>query len=112
MIDPDGVEWELYHVNYDLVEKHGGGIEESQAHPPTTIAVIVGGKTTETISPTMLSRFRFICRRAVASIENRSASAAQTRHEHAVTPPSPGAWAARKAREAKAQYQCTEVEVP
>ena len=27
VIDPDGVEWEVYHVNYDLVEKHGGGIE-------------------------------------------------------------------------------------
>jgi catechol 2,3-dioxygenase-like lactoylglutathione lyase family enzyme len=26
-IDPDGVEWEVYHVNYDLVERHGGGIE-------------------------------------------------------------------------------------
>src|SRR5215472_16858496 len=28
VIDPDGIEWEVYHVNYDLVEKHGGGIEE------------------------------------------------------------------------------------
>jgi len=28
VIDPDGVEWELYHVNYDLVEKHGGGAEQ------------------------------------------------------------------------------------
>jgi hypothetical protein len=27
--DPDGVEWELYHVNRDLIEKHGGG-EESK----------------------------------------------------------------------------------
>jgi catechol 2,3-dioxygenase-like lactoylglutathione lyase family enzyme len=27
VIDPDGVEWELYHVNHDLVEKRGGGIE-------------------------------------------------------------------------------------
>jgi catechol 2,3-dioxygenase-like lactoylglutathione lyase family enzyme len=27
VIDPDGVEWELYHVNYDLMEKHGGGVE-------------------------------------------------------------------------------------
>jgi catechol 2,3-dioxygenase-like lactoylglutathione lyase family enzyme len=26
--DPDGVEWEVYHVNFDLIEKHGGGIEE------------------------------------------------------------------------------------
>ena len=24
VMDPDGVEWELYHVNHDLVEKHGG----------------------------------------------------------------------------------------
>src|SRR5215472_9410114 len=24
VIDPDGVEWEVYHVNYDLIEKHGG----------------------------------------------------------------------------------------
>ncbi|MGH8011483.1 MAG: ArsI/CadI family heavy metal resistance metalloenzyme [Candidatus Binataceae bacterium] len=23
VIDPDGVEWELYHLNYDLEEKHG-----------------------------------------------------------------------------------------
>jgi catechol 2,3-dioxygenase-like lactoylglutathione lyase family enzyme len=29
VIDPDGIEWELYHVNCDLVDKHGGGIEES-----------------------------------------------------------------------------------
>jgi|SRR6516165_3924237 lactoylglutathione lyase len=28
VIDPDGVEWELYHVNHNLIEKHGGGIEE------------------------------------------------------------------------------------
>ncbi len=27
VIDPDGVEWEVYHVNYDLAEKHGGAIE-------------------------------------------------------------------------------------
>jgi catechol 2,3-dioxygenase-like lactoylglutathione lyase family enzyme len=27
VIDPDGVEWELYHVNFDLLEKHGGGID-------------------------------------------------------------------------------------
>ena len=27
VIDPDGVEWEVYHVNYNLIEKHGGGIE-------------------------------------------------------------------------------------
>jgi catechol 2,3-dioxygenase-like lactoylglutathione lyase family enzyme len=30
VIDPDGVEWEVYHVNYDLVEKHGGGIEPAK----------------------------------------------------------------------------------
>jgi catechol-2,3-dioxygenase len=29
IIDPDGTEWEVYHVNYDLIEKHGGGIEAS-----------------------------------------------------------------------------------
>ncbi|MGH7916892.1 MAG: ArsI/CadI family heavy metal resistance metalloenzyme [Candidatus Binataceae bacterium] len=23
VVDPDGVEWELYHLNYDLEEKHG-----------------------------------------------------------------------------------------
>jgi len=23
VIDPDGVEWEVYHVNHDLIEKHG-----------------------------------------------------------------------------------------
>jgi lactoylglutathione lyase len=28
VIDPDGVEWEVYHVNYDLMQKHGGGVEE------------------------------------------------------------------------------------
>jgi catechol 2,3-dioxygenase-like lactoylglutathione lyase family enzyme len=31
VIDPDGVEWELYHVNHDLIEKHGGGIESFTA---------------------------------------------------------------------------------
>jgi catechol 2,3-dioxygenase-like lactoylglutathione lyase family enzyme len=30
VIDPDGIEWEVYHVNHDLVEKHGGGIEQSK----------------------------------------------------------------------------------
>jgi catechol 2,3-dioxygenase-like lactoylglutathione lyase family enzyme len=30
VIDPDGIEWEIYHVNYNLVEKHGGGIEETK----------------------------------------------------------------------------------
>jgi len=33
VIDPDGVEWEVYHVNYDLIEKQGGGIEEPKARP-------------------------------------------------------------------------------
>lgn len=33
VIDPDGVEWELYHVNYDLVEKHGGGVEAPAGAP-------------------------------------------------------------------------------
>jgi catechol 2,3-dioxygenase-like lactoylglutathione lyase family enzyme len=28
VIDPDGVEWELYHVDHDLIEKHGGGGEQ------------------------------------------------------------------------------------
>ncbi|HVN90541.1 MAG TPA: ArsI/CadI family heavy metal resistance metalloenzyme [Candidatus Binataceae bacterium] len=28
VIDPDGVEWEIYHVNHDLVEKHGGGVDQ------------------------------------------------------------------------------------
>ena len=28
VIDPDGVEWEIYHVNYDTMEKHGGSIEK------------------------------------------------------------------------------------
>ncbi len=27
VIDPDGIEWEIYHVNFDLIEKHGGGEE-------------------------------------------------------------------------------------
>src|SRR5215469_2297694 len=27
VIDPDGVEWEVYHVNRDLTEKHGDGVE-------------------------------------------------------------------------------------
>jgi catechol 2,3-dioxygenase-like lactoylglutathione lyase family enzyme len=29
VIDPDGIEWEVYHVNYDLLERHGGGIEQA-----------------------------------------------------------------------------------
>ncbi len=35
VIDPDGVEWEVYHVNYDLIEKHGGGIEEPTSPRPS-----------------------------------------------------------------------------
>ncbi len=31
VIDPNGVEWELYHVNHDLIEKHGGGVESLAA---------------------------------------------------------------------------------
>lgn len=31
VIDPDGVEWEVFHVNHDLVERHGGGIETPAA---------------------------------------------------------------------------------
>lgn len=30
VIDPDGIEWEIYHVNYDLIEKHGGSIEQAK----------------------------------------------------------------------------------
>jgi len=38
VIDPDGVEWEIYHVNFDLKEKHGGGPEELPAHPMSVSA--------------------------------------------------------------------------
>ena len=31
--DPDGVEWEVYHVNYDLEEKHGKPIAGAAAAP-------------------------------------------------------------------------------
>jgi catechol 2,3-dioxygenase-like lactoylglutathione lyase family enzyme len=34
VMDPEGVEWEVYHVNYDLVEKHGGGVEASASSLP------------------------------------------------------------------------------
>ena len=27
VFDPDGIEWEVYCVNHDLIEKHGGGVE-------------------------------------------------------------------------------------
>ncbi|HXZ87955.1 MAG TPA: ArsI/CadI family heavy metal resistance metalloenzyme [Candidatus Binataceae bacterium] len=33
VIDPDGVEWEIYHVNFDTVEKHGGGVEVTRSAP-------------------------------------------------------------------------------
>jgi hypothetical protein len=38
VIDPDGVEWEVYHINHDLVEKHGGGIEAPRTGEPHPIA--------------------------------------------------------------------------
>jgi len=31
--DPDGVEWEVYHVNYDLEEKHGKPVAGAAAGP-------------------------------------------------------------------------------
>ena len=31
--DPDGVEWEVYHVNYDLEEKHGKPVAGAAAAP-------------------------------------------------------------------------------
>ena len=31
--DPDGVEWEVYHVNYDLEEKHGKPVAAAAATP-------------------------------------------------------------------------------
>jgi hypothetical protein len=34
VVDPDGVEWEVYHVNYDTAEKHGGAVEASDCQPP------------------------------------------------------------------------------
>jgi len=40
VIDPDGVEWELYHVNHDLIEKHGGGIEQPRTRLATPVALI------------------------------------------------------------------------
>jgi catechol 2,3-dioxygenase-like lactoylglutathione lyase family enzyme len=38
--DPDGVEWEVYHVNHDLIEKHGGGSEQSGTRMATPVSVI------------------------------------------------------------------------
>jgi len=40
VMDPDGVEWEVYHLNYDLVEKHGGGIEAVKPRGAIPIAAI------------------------------------------------------------------------
>lgn len=37
--DPDGVEWEVYHVNYDLEEKHGTPVSGAAA-VPTPLRVI------------------------------------------------------------------------
>src|ERR1700752_4426503 len=34
VIDPDDVEWEVYHVNHDLVEKHRGGVEPLREAAP------------------------------------------------------------------------------
>jgi uncharacterized glyoxalase superfamily protein PhnB len=34
VVDPDGVEWEVYHVTYDTAEKHGGAVEASDCPPP------------------------------------------------------------------------------
>jgi catechol 2,3-dioxygenase-like lactoylglutathione lyase family enzyme len=39
VMDPDGVEWEVYHLNYDLVEKHGGGIEAAKPRGAIPIAI-------------------------------------------------------------------------
>jgi catechol 2,3-dioxygenase-like lactoylglutathione lyase family enzyme len=45
VIDPDGVEWEIYHVNYDLIEKHGGGIEAPKPGISTRITgEVVSGR--------------------------------------------------------------------
>ena len=44
VIDPDSVERELYRVNHELIEKHGGGIEQSAARcQDQTAAVEVNG---------------------------------------------------------------------
>lgn len=40
VIDPDGVEWEVYHLNYDLEEKHGGRIEIMTERGPVALPVI------------------------------------------------------------------------
>jgi catechol 2,3-dioxygenase-like lactoylglutathione lyase family enzyme len=34
VVDPDGVEWEIYHVNHDTAEKHGGAVETGGCQPP------------------------------------------------------------------------------
>ncbi len=41
--DPDGVEWEIYHLNYDLAERHGGAIDTGApdaGRKPIPIAVV------------------------------------------------------------------------
>jgi len=45
VMDPDGVEWEVYHLNYDLVEKHGGGIEAAKPRGALPIAAIDPGSS-------------------------------------------------------------------
>ena len=40
VMDPDGVEWEVYHLNHDLEEKHGGRVDERKQGTAIPIAVI------------------------------------------------------------------------
>jgi catechol-2,3-dioxygenase len=40
VIDPDGVEWEVYHLNYDLEEKHGGRVEIMTENGPVALPII------------------------------------------------------------------------
>ena len=40
VMDPDGVEWEVYHLNYDLEEKHSGRVEAPKQGAAIPIAVI------------------------------------------------------------------------
>lgn len=40
VVDPDGVEWEIYHLNFDTAEKHGGRPEEGRARGPISLPVI------------------------------------------------------------------------
>jgi catechol 2,3-dioxygenase-like lactoylglutathione lyase family enzyme len=37
VVDPDGVEWEVYHVNYDTAEKHGGAVETICCQPTAAV---------------------------------------------------------------------------